>query len=95
MQEDFIDKPHAPSASAAPASHPTRRAVLGGLSGLALAPAAGLAQSPTPWPSQPVTIVVPTATAGVTDIVARILSVELGAMWNSRSLSTTKPAPAA
>lgn len=69
----------------------TRRTVLGGLAGLALAPIAATAQSAAPWPAQPVTIVVPTATAGVTDIIGRLLSIELGAMWKQPVVIDNKP----
>lgn len=69
----------------------TRRTVLGGLAGLALAPIAATAQSAAPWPAQPVTIVVPTATAGVTDIIGRLLSIELGAMWKQPVIVDNKP----
>ncbi len=57
---------------------PTRRTLLGGL---ALAPLASWAQASAAFPNKTVTIVVPTAPAGVTDIVGRILAAELGAMW--------------
>ncbi|RYX89381.1 MAG: tripartite tricarboxylate transporter substrate binding protein [Comamonadaceae bacterium] len=78
-RHDMQNDSHLTAKTAIPSSL-NRRAALGGLAGLALAPAAALAQS-APWPSQPVTIVVPTATAGVTDIVGRLLAIELGALW--------------
>ncbi|MDB5803551.1 MAG: putative Bug-like extracytoplasmic solute binding receptor, family [Betaproteobacteria bacterium] len=47
----------------------------------ALLPAAAFAQA---WPNHPITMIVPFAAGGTTDIVARAMAVELG-----RSLSTT------
>src|SRR4051812_1422845 len=43
---------------------------------LAMAPASGFAQS-DPWPSRPITLVVPFAAGSVTDILARIVATGL------------------
>lgn len=45
-----------------------------------LAPA-GLGQQPAPWPSRPVTLVVPFAAGASPDILARILAERLSATW--------------
>ena len=58
---------------------PTRRAALCALGGIAASPLVARAQPA--YPTQTVTIVVPTAAGGVTDIVGRLLATELGALW--------------
>lgn len=53
---------------------PSRRALLAGLGATALLPAPGLAQPAGGYPSRPVTIVVPFATGGMADTLARPLA---------------------
>src|SRR5438270_143476 len=82
--------------------HPSRRFVLAGLSALATAPA--LAQA---YPSRPITLLVPWAAGGSTDILARIVALHLhqsmgqpviienrtGASGNIGTLAATRAAP--
>ncbi|RYY81916.1 MAG: tripartite tricarboxylate transporter substrate binding protein, partial [Comamonadaceae bacterium] len=69
----------------------TRRAFA--LAGLALAVAAGpvLAQAPAPFPTKPVTIVVPFPPAGGADTLARILSTHLGNAWKQTVVVENRP----
>jgi tripartite-type tricarboxylate transporter receptor subunit TctC len=67
-------------ARASLASRPRRRALAAlGAVGLAALPFHPRAQSP--WPSKPVRIVVPFPAGGTTDIVARLVSVDLQKAW--------------
>src|SRR5262245_58383643 len=55
-------------------THPTRRSVLAGLTGLAASIRTAVAQN---YPQRPVTLVVPFAAGGSTDILARIVAEHL------------------
>lgn len=59
-------------------THPTRRSLLA-LATLAVVGAPALAQ--TDWPTKSVTLVVPFAPGGSTDVVARLLAQKLGEIW--------------
>ncbi|MDR1969722.1 MAG: tripartite tricarboxylate transporter substrate binding protein [Burkholderiaceae bacterium] len=62
-------------------SHPSRRSLLslaGGLAALMFS-AVAAAQSDAPWPTRPVTIIVPGAPGGTIDIPIRLLAQKLGA----------------
>jgi tripartite-type tricarboxylate transporter receptor subunit TctC len=61
-------------------STPSRRAAVRALAGVALAAAASLAQAQS-WPAKPVTIVVPFAPGGGTDIGTRIVAQKLSQLW--------------
>lgn len=65
-----------------------RRFFLAALSALALAPAAALAQD---YPSKPVRLIVGFPPGGLADIVARVLSDKLGALWNQRVVVENRP----
>lgn len=76
-------------------STPTRRQGLTAALGLTLGLAfvAGMA-SPAlaqEWPQQPVRLVVPFATGGATDLLARALAVELGKSWKQTVVVDNKP----
>jgi tripartite-type tricarboxylate transporter receptor subunit TctC len=85
-------------------STPTRRSVLAGAAGFALAPRATLAQS---YPQRPITLIVPWAPGGSTDILARIVAEHLrqalgqpvvienrtGASGNIGTLAVARAAP--
>jgi tripartite-type tricarboxylate transporter receptor subunit TctC len=59
----------------------TRRKLIAGLALCALAPAA-MAQAS--WPTKPITLIVPFAPGGSTDVVARLLGQKLGEMWHQQ-----------
>ena len=52
---------------------------------------ASSAQAQTDFPNKPVTIVVPFAAGGPTDVVTRILADELSRVWNQQVLVENKP----
>ena len=61
-------------------THPTRRGLLA-LAALPLVLAALPVQAQTDWPTKSVTLIVPFAPGGSTDVVARMLAQKLGEMW--------------
>ena len=61
---------------------------------VALAGFAGHAASADEWPSRSLTLVVPFAAGGPTDMVGRTMPLELQRCWVSRSRSRTSAAPA-
>ena len=61
-------------------THPIRRGLLA-LAALPLVLAALPVQAQTDWPSKSVTLIVPFAPGGSTDVVARMLAQKLGEMW--------------
>ena len=61
-------------------THPTRRGLLA-LAALPLVLAALPVQAQTDWPNKSVTLIVPFAPGGSTDVVARMLAQKLGEMW--------------
>jgi tripartite-type tricarboxylate transporter receptor subunit TctC len=85
-------------------STPTRRSILAGTASLALAPRAAFAQ---PYPQRPITLIVPWAPGGSTDILARIVAEHLrqslgqpviienrtGASGNIGTLAVARAAP--
>jgi tripartite-type tricarboxylate transporter receptor subunit TctC len=56
---------------------PTRRVLLAALAATTLAPRLAMAQSADSWPSKPITLIVPFAAGGTTDILARIVGQKL------------------
>jgi tripartite-type tricarboxylate transporter receptor subunit TctC len=60
----------------------TRRTFLCAAAAGLLMPIAGTVHAQQAWPARPVTIVVPFAAGGTTDIVARLMARKLGQMWN-------------
>ena len=73
-----------------------RRTLLRGLpvvalAGLAIAPVAVAQDDPAAWPEQPVTILVPYAAGGNTDMFARLLAEELDKAFGQRFLVENKP----
>jgi tripartite-type tricarboxylate transporter receptor subunit TctC len=71
------------------------------LTRLLSATAAALTLTATPvafaqsFPGKPLTVIVPYAVGGTTDIVARLVTSQIGTGSGSRSSSTTAPAAAA
>lgn len=68
---------------------PNRRRALQAVAVLALA--AGPAFAAEPYPSKPITIVVPSATGNVNDATARIIGQELSKTWNQPVIVENKP----
>jgi tripartite-type tricarboxylate transporter receptor subunit TctC len=60
----------------------TRRTFLCAAAAGLLVPIASTVHAQQAWPARPVTIVVPFAAGGTTDIVARLMARKLGQMWN-------------
>ena len=70
--------------------NPRKRLILQALPWLFISAGAVNAQAQTAWPSKPVTIVVPFAAGGGTDIGARILAQRLSIMWGQPVLIDNK-----
>ncbi len=70
--------------------NPRKRLILQALPWLFIGAAAVTAQAQTTWPSKPVTIVVPFAAGGGTDIGARILAQRLSILWGQPVLIDNK-----
>jgi tripartite-type tricarboxylate transporter receptor subunit TctC len=56
-----------------------------------LLPAVALAQAPQAWPTRTVTLVVPFAAGGTTDIVARLVGVRLSRLWGQNVVVENRP----
>jgi len=70
--------------------NPRQRLILQALPWLFISAGAFTAQAQTTWPSKPVTIVVPFAAGGGTDIGARILAQRLSILWGQPVLIDNK-----
>ncbi|MEO6321565.1 MAG: tripartite tricarboxylate transporter substrate binding protein [Polaromonas sp.] len=71
-----------------------RRALLSTLASLSILPlamTASLAQAQTAWPSRPITIIVPGAAGGTTDIPTRIVALKLSARLGQPVIVENKP----
>ena len=66
--------------------------LLGALASLALsAPLAAQAQGSEPFPNRPVTLIVPYAAGGLTDILARVVAPRLADKWGKNVVVDNKP----
>ncbi len=69
----------------------SRRPILGAIAGMALACALPLAHAQAPFPSKPITIVVPFPAGGTLDNLARTLSQKLGDNLKQSVIVDNKP----
>lgn len=69
----------------------TRRTFLWTVAAVLAMPLAGAAHAQQAWPARQVTIVVPFAAGGTTDIVARLMARKLGQMWNQSVVVDNRP----
>ncbi len=68
-----------------------RRLLLAAAGAALLVPAIGVAQAQQSWPTRSVTLVVPFAAGGTTDIVARLVGVRLGKLWGQNVVVENRP----
>jgi tripartite-type tricarboxylate transporter receptor subunit TctC len=68
-----------------------RRLLLAAAGVAVLVPAIGAAQAQQGWPSRTVTLVVPFAAGGTTDIVARLVGVRLSKVWGQNVVVENRP----
>jgi tripartite-type tricarboxylate transporter receptor subunit TctC len=72
-------------------SRPDRRSLIAGAVALSLAVAGIAAQAADPFPSKPITLIVPFAPGGTTDIVARAVAEKLGAQLKQTVVVDNRP----
>jgi tripartite-type tricarboxylate transporter receptor subunit TctC len=68
-----------------------RRSFLVAACAALLAPLLAAAQSPPPWPARTVTLIVPFAAGGTTDIVARLVGARLARTWGQSVVVENRP----